>query len=117
MKKENNLQEKSHPSLQGLGASSFSPLGVGGFKSPNIFGYYGNFVGAYIPEMLHRNVEELRNNYINIMYDAAFQKEFHELLRDYVGRPTPLYLAKRLSNLHNTNIHLKREDLYHTGAH
>ena len=89
----------------------------GTYKQPNIFGYYGNFGGAYIPEMLHRNVEELRNNYINIMYDAAFQKEFHELLRDYVGRPTPLYLAKRLSNLHNTTIYLKREDLNHTGAH
>lgn len=94
-----------------------TPNNKGTYKQPNIFGYYGNFGGAYIPEMLHRNVEELRNNYINIMYDAAFQKEFHELLRDYVGRPTPLYLAKRLSNLHNTNIYLKREDLNHTGAH
>lgn len=94
-----------------------TPNNKGTYKQPNIFGYYGNFGGAYIPEMLHRNVEELRNNYINIMYDAAFQKEFKDLLRDYVGRPTPLYLAKRLSKLHNTNIYLKREDLNHTGAH
>ncbi|MEP7317682.1 MAG: tryptophan synthase subunit beta [Panacibacter sp.] len=89
----------------------------GTYKQPNIYGYYGNFGGAYIPEMLHRNVEELRNNYLNIMYDDAFQTAFKDLLRDYVGRPTPLYLAKRLSKLHNTNIYLKREDLNHTGAH
>lgn len=87
------------------------------YQQPNTQGYYGKFGGAYIPEMLHRNVEELRNNYLNIMYDDVFQKEFKDLLRDYVGRPTPLYLAKRLSKLHNTNIYLKREDLNHTGAH
>jgi tryptophan synthase beta chain len=73
--------------------------------------------GAYIPEMLHRNVEELKDRYIEIIYDAAFQKEFHELLKDYAGRPTPLYLAKRLSKQYNTQIYLKREDLCHTGAH
>lgn len=94
-----------------------TPSNKGTYKQPNIFGYYGNYGGAYIPEMLHRNVEELRNNYLNIMYDDVFQKEFKDLLRDYVGRPTPLYLAKRLSNLYNTNIYLKREDLNHTGAH
>jgi tryptophan synthase beta chain len=92
-------------------------LNKGTYKQPNIFGYYGNFGGAYIPEMLHRNVEELREKYINIMYEEPFQKEFHELLKDYVGRPSPLYLAKRLSDKYNTKIFLKREDLNHTGAH
>jgi tryptophan synthase beta chain len=93
------------------------PLNKGTYKQPNIFGYYGKFGGAYIPEMLHRNVEELKNRYIEIMYEADFQKEFHDLLKNYVGRPTPLYFAKRLSNKYNTNIYLKREDLCHTGAH
>src|SRR5438876_4039265 len=92
-------------------------LNRGTYKQPNIFGYYGNFGGAYIPEMLHRNVEELKDRYIEIIYDAAFQKEFHELLKDYAGRPTPLYLAKRLSKQYSTTIYLKREDLCHTGAH
>ncbi|HKB44398.1 MAG TPA: tryptophan synthase subunit beta [Chitinophagaceae bacterium] len=92
-------------------------LNRGTYKQPNIFGYYGNFGGAYIPEMLHRNVEELKDRYIEIIYDAAFQKEFQELLTDYAGRPTPLYLAKRLSKQCNTQIFLKREDLCHTGAH
>jgi len=92
-------------------------LNKGTYKQPNIFGYYGNFGGAYIPEMLHRNVEELKSRYIEIMYDDSFQKEFHALLKDYVGRPTPLYLAKRLSEKYNTEIFLKREDLCHTGAH
>jgi tryptophan synthase beta chain len=96
-----------------------SPLGQhrGTYKQPNIFGYYGNFGGAYIPEMLHRNVEELKSKYLQIMYDEAFQKEFNALLTDYVGRPTPLYLAERLSKQYNTKIYLKREDLNHTGAH
>ena len=67
--------------------------------------------------MLHRNVEELKSRYIEIMYDAAFQKEFRALLKDYVGRPTPLYLAERLSKEFNTQVYLKREDLCHTGAH
>ena len=67
------------------------------YKQPNEFGYYGKFGGAYIPEMLHRNVEELKSRYLEIMYEPSFQKEFQELLRDYVGRPTPLYFAKRLS--------------------
>ncbi|MBO9561821.1 MAG: tryptophan synthase subunit beta [Niastella sp.] len=96
-----------------------NPLGQhrGTYKQPNIFGYYGNFGGAYIPEMLHRNVEELKSKYLQIMYDEAFQKEFNALLTDYVGRPTPLYLAERLSKQYNTKIYLKREDLNHTGAH
>src|SRR4051812_10185661 len=92
-------------------------LNRGTYKQPNIFGYYGNFGGAYIPEMLHRNVEELKARYLEIMYEPAFQKEFRDLLRDYAGRPTPLYFAERLSRKHNTQIFLKREDLCHTGAH
>lgn len=80
-------------------------------------GYYGNFGGAYIPEMLYPNVEELRQNYIKVMAETSFQKEFQQLLKEYVGRPTPLYFAKRLSKKYNTKIYLKREDLCHTGAH
>lgn len=80
-------------------------------------GYYGDFGGAYIPEMLYPNVEELRENYLKIIGDDDFKKEFHQLLKDYVGRPSPLYLAKRLSKKYNANIFLKREDLNHTGAH
>lgn len=87
------------------------------YQSPNEQGYYGQFGGAYIPEMLHRNVEELKAQYLDIMQEAAFQKEFQHLLRDYVGRPTPLFLAERLSAEFNTSIYLKREDLCHTGAH
>ena len=80
-------------------------------------GFYGNFGGAYIPEMLYPNVEELRQNYLKITAEPEFQKEFHELLKNYVGRPTPLYFAERLSAEYNTKIYLKREDLCHTGAH
>jgi tryptophan synthase beta chain len=80
-------------------------------------GYYGKFGGAYIPEMLYPNVEELRQKYLDIIYDHGFQREFHELLRDYVGRPTPLYHAARLSERYGASIFLKREDLCHTGAH
>jgi len=94
-----------------------TPNNKGTYKSPNIFGYYGNFGGAYIPEMLHRNVEELRNKYLQIMYEESFQKEFQYLLHDYAGRPTPLFLAERLSKQFNSTIYLKREDLNHTGAH
>lgn len=83
----------------------------------NTQGYYGNFGGAYIPEMLYPNVEELRQQYLTIMGQASFQEEFKALLKDYVGRPTPLYFAKRLSEYFQTNIYLKREDLCHTGAH
>lgn len=93
------------------------PLREGLKGLPDAQGYYGPFGGAYIPEMLHRNVEELRTKYLEIIYEENFQKEFQNLLRDYVGRPTPLYLAKRLSNQFNTTIYLKREDLCHTGAH
>src|ERR1019366_8048983 len=87
------------------------------YQKPDAQGYYGKFGGAYIPEMLHRNVEELKEKYLNIIAETAFQKEFQQLLKDYVGRPTPLYLAERLSALHGTRIFLKREDLCHTGAH
>ena len=80
-------------------------------------GYYGEFGGAYIPEMLYPNVEELRMNYIKIMQTPAFKEEFNQLLKDYVGRPTPLYFAERLSEKYNTKVYLKREDLCHTGAH
>ncbi len=89
----------------------------GTFQQPDIFGYYGGFGGAYIPEMLHPNVEELKSQYLKIIYDEGFQQEFRGLLKDYVGRPSPLYLAKRLSKKHGTTILLKREDLNHTGAH
>ncbi|MGB2684103.1 MAG: pyridoxal-phosphate dependent enzyme, partial [Olleya sp.] len=80
-------------------------------------GYYGDFGGAYIPEMLYPNVEELRQNYLKIMAEPSFKEEFDHLLKDYVGRPSPLYFAKRLSEKYNTKIYLKREDLNHTGAH
>ena len=80
-------------------------------------GYYGQFGGAFIPEMLYPNVEELRVSYLSIIAEPAFQDEFQALLKDYVGRPTPLFLAKRLSEKYNTTIYLKREDLCHTGAH
>ena len=80
-------------------------------------GYYGEFGGAFIPEMLYPNVEELRQNYLKIMAEPDFKKEFNQLLKDYVGRPSPLYFAKRLSEKYNTKIYLKREDLNHTGAH
>lgn len=86
-------------------------------KSPNALGYYNQFGGAYIPEMLYAHVQELQQQYLDIIESSSFQKEWRVLLKDYVGRPTPLYFAKRLSNLYNTNIWLKREDLCHTGAH
>lgn len=80
-------------------------------------GFYGEFGGAYIPEILYDNVENLKNMYLKVLEDESFKKEFNELLRDYVGRPSPLYLAKRLSEKYGCKIYLKREDLNHTGAH
>ncbi len=80
-------------------------------------GYYGEFGGAYIPEMLYPNVEELRQQYLSITSEEGFQQEFQELLSNYVGRPTPLYFAQRFSEKYNTKVYLKREDLCHTGAH
>jgi len=84
---------------------------------PNEWGYYGRFGGAYIPEMLVPNIEQLRLRYLEIIQENSFQKEFRSLLKDYAGRPTPLFLARRLSNHFHTEIFLKREDLCHTGAH
>lgn len=87
------------------------------YRDPDERGYYGQFGGAYIPEMLHRNVEELRARYLEIMNEPSFKEAYQALLQDYVGRPTPLYPARRLSEKYNTNVYLKREDLCHTGAH
>ncbi len=84
---------------------------------PDEQGFYGEYGGAFIPEMLHPNVEELRRNYRNILASETFQKQFKQLLHDYAGRPTPLYFARRLSEKYGTQIFLKREDLTHTGAH
>ena len=81
------------------------------------FGYYGDFGGAFIPEMLYPNVQQLKEQYLQIMSEPAFQKEVEQLLKDYVGRPTPLFYAERLSEKYQANIYLKREDLCHTGAH
>ena len=80
-------------------------------------GFYGNFGGAYIPEMLYPNIDELKRNYLEIINSQNFRKDFEKLLSEYVGRPTPLYFAQRLSKKYNTKIYLKREDLCHTGAH
>lgn len=80
-------------------------------------GYYGEFGGAYIPEILHQCVEDLRNTYLNVLESESFKQEYNQLLRDYVGRPSPLYLAKRMSEKYGCKIYLKREDLNHTGAH
>ena len=87
------------------------------YQQPNEQGYYGKFGVAYIPEMLYRNVEELRTRYLEIMEEKTFQQEFRQLLKDYVGRPTPLFLATRLSKELNASLYLKREDICHTGAH
>ena len=80
-------------------------------------GYYGIFGGAYIPEMMYQNINILQNYYLEIIESEAFQKEFRQLLRDYAGRPSPLYFSDRLSDHYHTNIYLKREDLNHTGSH
>jgi len=86
-------------------------------SAPDERGYYGRYGGAFIPEMLYPNVEELRTRYLEIIHEASFQKEYRSLLKDYVGRPSPLYLAARMSAKYNTQLFLKREDLNHTGAH
>lgn len=83
--------------------------------NPN--GYYGNFGGAYVPEILYKTIEDLKARYLDIIESEAFQNEYHALLRDYVGRPSPLYYARRLSEKYNCRLYLKREDLNHTGAH
>jgi tryptophan synthase beta chain len=110
MNKKN--QEPVTPSSEKSGTAGVSWKGL-----PDERGYYGNFGGAFIPEMLVPNIEHLRLHYLEIMNEGSFQKEFHSLLKDYAGRPTPLYLARRMSQKYNTEIFLKREDLCHTGAH
>jgi tryptophan synthase beta chain len=80
-------------------------------------GFYGQYGGAFVPEMLYPNVEELRNNYLQIINSEEFQKEFWDLMTNYVGRPSPLYFASRLSEKYKAQIYLKREDLNHTGSH
>ncbi len=87
------------------------------YSKPDEHGYYGNFGGAYIPEMLHKNIEDLQQAYQAVFDDESFIADFEELLRDYVGRPTPLYYARRLSEQAGAKVYLKREDLCHTGAH
>lgn len=87
------------------------------YRNPDEHGYYGEFGGAFIPEMLYPNVEELQKNYLEIIESEEFQNEYQDLLKNYVGRATPLYFAKNLSRKYNTQIYLKREDLNHTGAH
>ena len=87
------------------------------YRNPDENGYYGVFGGAFVPEMLYPNVEELQQNYIEIIESEEFKKELNDLLKDYVGRATPLYFAKNLSEKYGTNVYLKREDLNHTGAH
>ena len=110
---EENMQKVTDSTpLQGLEENS--NLGVGDIDSN---GYYGNFGGAYIPEILHGTVERLKAAFYAIKDDASFKKEYYDLLKNYVGRPSPLYYAKRLSDKYNTHIYLKREDLNHTGAH
>ena len=83
----------------------------------NSEGYYGEFGGAYVPEILHRCVEELQKSYLEVIESESFKREYDELLRNYVGRPSPLYRANRLSEKYGCKIYLKREDLNHTGAH
>ncbi|WP_374363699.1 tryptophan synthase subunit beta [Cloacibacterium sp.] len=87
------------------------------YRNPDENGYYGEFGGAFIPEMLYPNVEELQQNYIEIIESKEFKTELNDLLKNYVGRATPLYFAKNLSEKYGTNVYLKREDLNHTGAH
>ena len=80
-------------------------------------GYYGEFGGAYVPEILYKVVEDLKEAYLPIIESEEFQKEYYQLLRDYVGRPSPLYYARRMSEKYGCQLYLKREDLNHTGAH
>ncbi len=87
------------------------------YKNPDSEGYYGEFGGAFIPEMLYPNVEELQKKYLDIIESESFKQEYQDLLKNYVGRATPLYFAKNLSDKYRANIYLKREDLNHTGAH
>lgn len=113
MKNTNNLSDEANLApFQGLEVNS--PFGVGDIDDN---GFYGEFGGAYIPEILHGTVEELKKAFYEIKNDASFKAEYYSLLKNYVGRPSPLYFANRLSAEYGTNIYLKREDLNHTGAH
>ena len=87
------------------------------YKNPDENGYYGEFGGAFVPEMLYPNIQELQNKYLSILNDTEFRKTFEELLKEYVGRDTPLYFASSLSARYGCKVYLKREDLNHTGAH
>lgn len=87
------------------------------YRNPDAHGYYGDFGGAFIPEMLYPNVKELQDHYLDIIESEDFKKEFKDLLKNYVGRATPLYFSKNLSDKYQAQIFLKREDLNHTGAH
>lgn len=109
-----------------LAHSGSLPTGDGGGRgriiimskyTVNDLGFYGNYGGAYIPEILYKTVEDLKNAYLPIIESEEFKKEYHALLRDYVGRPSPLYFAKRMSEKYGCQLYLKREDLNHTGAH
>ncbi|MGI4886960.1 MAG: tryptophan synthase subunit beta [Janthinobacterium lividum] len=94
-----------------------TPAATTSYRTPTARGYYGEFGGAFVPEMLFPNVEELRTQYEEILASESFRTEYEQLLRDFVGRPTPLFEAKRLSEKYHTRVFLKREDLCHTGAH
>lgn len=109
MNMKNNIIQNSKSPFQETSRLSTSPLGIEG--------YYGEFGGAYIPEILHGTVEKLKSAFYEAKEDDSFKKEFVDLLKNYVGRPSPLYFAKRLSEKYQTNIYLKREDLNHTGSH
>ena len=87
------------------------------YTKPDEMGFYGEFGGAYVPELLRPNIEELQEYFDQLSTDEDFQQEFKQLLADYVGRPTPLYLSKKMSAQYGCSIYLKREDLNHTGAH
>lgn len=112
MNNDNNVQL-----LEDQEINYYSQVQPGSYRAPDEWGYYGKFGGAYIPEMLYPNVEELKSRYLEIMAETSFQNEYKALLKDYVGRPTPLFFAERLSKQCNTSVYLKREDLCHTGAH
>ncbi|MBO7367248.1 MAG: pyridoxal-phosphate dependent enzyme, partial [Paludibacteraceae bacterium] len=87
------------------------------FQQTDQNGFYGSFGGAYIPEILYKTVEDLKACYLSIIESESFKKEYHALLKDYVGRPSPLYYAARMSEKYGCRLYLKREDLNHTGAH
>jgi phosphoribosylanthranilate isomerase len=123
------IQNLKHPMMTGIDVNSGFETEPGlkntqqlskfmqDLYGPDDRGFYGSFGGAFIPEMLYPNVEELRQNYLRILDEPEFKQEFDRLLRDYVGRPTPLFPAERLSERYGCRIFLKREDLNHTGAH